>query len=61
VESTRIRPRLLLATRTVALWAGVVMVVFAGGGDAVAAAFPPPQAAAARAVSGTPLHWRGRR
>src|SRR5438270_13620753 len=52
VESTRIRPRRLLAARTVAVWVGLVVAFeAAGGGDAVAAP-PPPQAATARAVSG---------
>jgi hypothetical protein len=52
VESTRIDPRLLFATRTVAVCVGVVVVFgAAGGGDAVAAA-PPPQAATDRAASG---------
>jgi ribosomal protein S12 methylthiotransferase accessory factor YcaO len=51
---TRMDPRLLLATRTVAVVVVVVVVVVvdgAGGGAAVAAA-PPPQAATARAMSG---------
>jgi hypothetical protein len=52
-ESTRIDPRLLLATRTVAVFVDVV-VAFAGfgDGDAVAAPPPPPQAAMAKAASG---------
>jgi len=51
-ESTRIRPKRLFATWTVAVWVGVVVVFDgAGGGDAVAAP-PPPQAATARALSG---------
>src|SRR5947209_5261929 len=51
-ESTRIEPRLLLATWTVAVLAGVVVAFdFAGGGDAVAAP-PPPQAATESAISG---------
>src|ERR1700751_4730433 len=52
---TRIDPRLLLATRTLAVFVGVVVVVVAdgvGGGAAVAAAPPPPHAATARATSG---------
>ena len=57
MESTRIDPRLLLATRTVTVLAGVVVVVvvvvdFAGGAAAVAALPPPPQAATVRATSG---------
>src|SRR4051794_38842031 len=52
VESTRIRPKRLFATRTVAVLVGVV-VVFDGAGGADAVAAPPlPQAATARAVSG---------
>jgi hypothetical protein len=50
VESTRIRPRRLFATRTVAVLVGVVFD--AGGTAAVAPPPPPPQAATARAVSG---------
>jgi hypothetical protein len=52
VESTRIRPKRLFATRTVAAGvdAGVVFDA-AGGGDAVGAP-PPPQAATVRATSG---------
>src|SRR5947207_2594979 len=53
VESTRIRPKRLFATRTVAVWVGVVLVLDAAGGvAAVAAPPPPPQAETARATSG---------
>src|ERR1700760_4326735 len=57
VESTRIRPKRLLETRTVVVRAGVAVGVGVdaevdGGGDAVAPA-PPPHAATARATSGT--------
>ena len=48
-ESTRIRPRLLFATRTAGVWAGVVVVFDGAGGGAAVAAPPPPQAATARA------------
>jgi hypothetical protein len=52
VASTRIGPKRLFATRTVAvLVGGVVVFDAAGGGDAVAAP-PPPQAATAKAASG---------
>jgi hypothetical protein len=47
---TRIDPRLLFATRTVAVLV-VAVVVLVAGGAAVAAA-PPPQAATARAMTG---------
>jgi hypothetical protein len=60
VEPTRIRPRGLCATRTVALCAlvvfaaagGAALVVLAAAGAAVAVAPPPPQAAIARALTG---------
>ena len=51
-ESTRIRPKPVLATRTSVVCAGVVVRVDAGRGDAVAAVPPPPQAATANAASG---------
>src|ERR1700733_2578979 len=49
VESTRIDPRLLFATSTVA---DVPLEVFDGGAVAPVAALPPPQAVLARATSG---------
>jgi hypothetical protein len=49
VESTRIDPRLLFATPTVA---EAPVEVFAGDPVAAVAAPPPPQPATARAVSG---------
>jgi hypothetical protein len=51
VESTKIRPRLLLAIRTAGVWLGVVVVCVAAGGEAVAAP-PPPHAARPSAASG---------
>jgi hypothetical protein len=52
VASTRVRPKRLLASLTVAVWVGGVVVVFDGGGGEEAVAAPPPQAATARAASG---------
>src|ERR1700753_3163492 len=51
-ESTRIDPRLLLATRTAVVGVGVGVVFAFAGAVAAVAAPPPPQAATAKAVSG---------